>query len=63
MIRTLPRPHSSSTRLMNDAVRQHIIAFRLHHHHEVALAFQVEQHFGLALALGAKRVQRIDGTG
>ncbi len=36
------------------AVRQHIIAFRLHHHGEVALAFQVEEHVGLAPALAGR---------
>ena len=41
-------------------VRQHIIAFSLHHHGEVAFALQVEEHAGLAFALLAERVKLVD---
>src|ERR1019366_90206 len=44
------------------AVRHHIIAFGFHHRHEIALPLHVKEHFRLALALAAKRVQRIDRT-
>ena len=43
------------------SVRKDIIAFRFHHHHEIALAFHVKQHFGLAFALEEEGVQIIDG--
>ena len=39
---------------MKSAVWMDIIAFRLHHHHEIALAFDIEQHLCLSFALGTK---------
>src|ERR1017187_6402382 len=42
------------------AVRHHIIAFRLHHHHEISFPLHVKQYLRLSLALTAKRVQGID---
>ena len=44
------------------AVWQDIIAFRLHYNHEIALAFHVEQHLGLAFTLGKKRVESVNGA-
>src|SRR5260370_9628498 len=41
-------------------VGNHIIAFRFHHHHEIALPFDVEQHFSLALAIQKQRVQPVN---
>ena len=38
------------------AVRLHIIAFRLHHHHEISRTFHVKQHFRLAPFLEAERL-------
>ena len=41
-------------------VWKHIIAFRLHHHHEIALTFHIEQHSGFAFALDEKHVQIVN---
>src|SRR5436305_12238562 len=41
------------------AIWKHIIAVRLHYHHEIALALDVKQHLGLALALRKKMVEFI----
>ena len=38
-----------------------IIACRFHDHHEITLPLHIEQHLGLALALGEQRMQGIDG--
>src|SRR5712691_12102059 len=38
-------------------IRQHIIAFRFHHHHQISGTFHVEQYPGFAFSLAEKRVQ------
>src|SRR5258706_5468949 len=43
-------------------VRHHIIAFGFHHHHEIALPFDIEQYFGITRTVVEKRVQRADGS-
>src|SRR5581483_3302734 len=39
-----------------------IIAFRLHHHHEIALPLDIEQHACFSFSFTAQRVQRIHGS-
>src|SRR6266851_3950534 len=44
------------------AVWKHIIARRLHHHHEIAFPFHVKQHLGLAFSLREKEMQVVHGS-
>jgi hypothetical protein len=40
---------------------QDIIAFRFHHHHEIALSFHIEKHPCVSFALRAKEMKLIHG--